>query len=150
MVLLKDQFSAIGKGHCGHLSYSIFTFFSLSKQVHGVYNVFVNYFYQTNQNNYETMEKDTVIPAEDIGRVEMAADPSEGRGDGPASAGQKAADGEQHDGWQEPGSSGHGECCEQCKRTCRRNFWTEVLRTAAKVAGVILAALGLSGFRQDE
>ena len=40
----------------------------------------------------------------------------------------------------------HGECCEECKRTCKRNFWTEVLRTAVKIATLILAAFGLSSF----
>ena len=47
-------------------------------------------------------------------------------------------------------SNEHGECCEECKRTCKRNFWTEVLRTVVKVGTAILAALGLSGFGSEE
>ena len=46
------------------------------------------------------------------------------------------------------------ECRErferECKRTCKRNFWTEMLRTCAKVAGVILAAFGLSSFNEED
>ena len=48
----------------------------------------------------------------------------------------------------DPGGQ-HGECCEECKRTCRRNFWTEVLKTVTKVAGVVLAAFGLQSFGED-
>ena len=47
-------------------------------------------------------------------------------------------------------SNEHGECCEECKRTCKRNFWTEVLRTVTKVAGLALAAFGLSSFEADD
>ena len=36
------------------------------------------------------------------------------------------------------------ECCEECKKTCKRNFWTEVLRTIVKVGPAVLAAFGLS------
>jgi len=36
-----------------------------------------------------------------------------------------------------------------CKRTCRRNFWIELFKSAAKIAGVVLAALGLSSFNED-
>ena len=46
----------------------------------------------------------------------------------------------------------HGECCDECKRTCKRNFWTEVLRTVVKVGTAVLAALGLAksgGFPED-
>ncbi len=38
----------------------------------------------------------------------------------------------------------HGECCEECKRTCKRNFWTEVLRTIVKIGTAVLAAFGLA------
>ena len=31
-----------------------------------------------------------------------------------------------------------------CRRSCRRNFWIELFKSAAKIAGVVLAALGLS------
>ena len=48
------------------------------------------------------------------------------------------------------GPAGHGSCCDECRRTCKRNFWTEVLRTVTKVAGVILAAFGLSSFEADD
>ena len=44
----------------------------------------------------------------------------------------------------------HGECCEECKRTCKRNFWTEVLRTIVKVGTAVMAAFGLSSFAQEE
>ena len=49
-------------------------------------------------------------------------------------------------------SNEHGECCEECKRTCKRNFWTEVLRTVVKIGTAVLAALGLAksgGFPED-
>ena len=36
-----------------------------------------------------------------------------------------------------------------CRRTCRRNFWIELFKSAAKIAGVVLAALGLSSFNED-
>ena len=38
----------------------------------------------------------------------------------------------------------HGECCDECKKTCKRNFWTEVLKTIVKVGTAVLAAFGLS------
>ena len=41
-------------------------------------------------------------------------------------------------------SNVHGECCDECKRTCKRNFWTEVLRTIVKIGTTVLAALGLA------
>ena len=44
----------------------------------------------------------------------------------------------------------HGECCEECKRTCRRQFWTEVLKTVAKVAGAVLAVFGLQSFQEGD
>lgn len=52
-------------------------------------------------------------------------------------------------GQQPAGDGQHGECCDDCKRTCKRNFWTEVLKTVTKVAGVILAAMGLQSFEED-
>ena len=36
-----------------------------------------------------------------------------------------------------------------CRRTCRRNLFVELLKTVAKVAGVVLAALGLSSFNEE-
>ena len=39
--------------------------------------------------------------------------------------------------------------CE-CRRTCRRHFWTELIKTIAKIAGVILAAFGVSSFNQED
>ena len=36
-----------------------------------------------------------------------------------------------------------------CRRTCRRNFWIELFKSAAKIAGVVLAALGLSSFNEE-
>ena len=42
------------------------------------------------------------------------------------------------------------ECCEECKRTCKRNFWTTVLQTFIKVGTAVLAAFGLaSGISED-
>lgn len=38
----------------------------------------------------------------------------------------------------------HGEYCDECRKTCRRNFWTEVLRTLVKVGTAVMAAFGLS------
>ena len=49
-------------------------------------------------------------------------------------------------------SNEHGECCEECKRTCKRNFWTTVLQTIVKVGTAVLAAFGLAksgGFPED-
>ena len=37
-----------------------------------------------------------------------------------------------------------------CRRTCRRNLFVELLKTVAKVAGVILAAMGLSSFGEED
>ena len=36
-----------------------------------------------------------------------------------------------------------------CRRSCRRNFWIELFKSAAKIAGVVLAALGLSSFNEE-
>ena len=38
---------------------------------------------------------------------------------------------------------------KECRKTCRRNFWIELFKSAAKIAGVVLAALGLSSFNED-
>ena len=48
------------------------------------------------------------------------------------------------------GEPTHGECCDECKLTCKRNFWTELLRTVTKIAGVVLAALGLQSFGAED
>ena len=37
-----------------------------------------------------------------------------------------------------------------CRRSCRRNFWIELFKSAAKIAGVVLAALGLSVVQRGE
>ena len=37
-----------------------------------------------------------------------------------------------------------------CRRICRRNLFVELLKTVAKVAGVILAAMGLSSFNEED
>ena len=37
-----------------------------------------------------------------------------------------------------------------CRRECRRNLFVELLKTVAKVAGVILAAMGLSSFSEED
>ena len=39
---------------------------------------------------------------------------------------------------------------EDCRRSCRRTYWIELFKTIAKVAGVILAALGLSSFEESD
>ena len=38
----------------------------------------------------------------------------------------------------------------ECRKTCRRHFWAELLKSVAKVAGVILAAFGLSSFDAED
>ncbi len=38
----------------------------------------------------------------------------------------------------------HGECWDECKRTCKRHFWTEVLKTVVKIATAVMAAFGLA------
>ncbi len=47
-------------------------------------------------------------------------------------------------------SSEHGECCEECKKTCKRNFWTTVLQTIIKVGTAVLAAFGLASCISSE
>ena len=37
----------------------------------------------------------------------------------------------------------------ECRKSCRRNFWIELFKSAAKIAGVVLAALGLSSFNEE-
>lgn len=37
-----------------------------------------------------------------------------------------------------------------CRRECRRNLFVELLKTVAKIAGVILAAMGLSSFNEED
>ena len=44
----------------------------------------------------------------------------------------------------------HGECCDECKRTCKRHFWTEVLKTVVKVATAVMAAFGLASCINSE
>jgi len=44
----------------------------------------------------------------------------------------------------------HGECCEECKRTCKRNFWTSVLNAIIKVSTIVLAAFGIQSFGTDD
>ena len=44
----------------------------------------------------------------------------------------------------------HGECCDECRKTCRRNFWTQMLRTITKIGTGIMAAFGLSSFMGEE
>ena len=44
----------------------------------------------------------------------------------------------------------HGECCEECKKTCKRNFWTTVLQTIVKVGTAVLAAFGLASCVNEE
>ena len=39
---------------------------------------------------------------------------------------------------------------DECRKSCRRNLFVELLKTVAKVAGVILAALGLSSFGEED
>ena len=31
-----------------------------------------------------------------------------------------------------PSTTERGECCEECKKTCKRHFWTEVLHTLSR------------------
>lgn len=46
-------------------------------------------------------------------------------------------------------STGH-ECCDECKKTCKRNFWTEVLKTVVKVATAVMAAFGLASCVEED
>ena len=39
---------------------------------------------------------------------------------------------------------------KECRKNCRRNLLVELLKTVAKVAGVILAAMGLSSFGEED
>ena len=39
---------------------------------------------------------------------------------------------------------------KECRKSCRRNLFVELLKTVAKVAGVILAAMGLSSFNEED
>ena len=39
---------------------------------------------------------------------------------------------------------------DECRKSCRRNLFVELLKTVAKVAGVILAAMGLSSFNEED
>ncbi len=39
---------------------------------------------------------------------------------------------------------------DECRKSCRRNLFVELLKTVAKVAGVILAAMGLSSFGEED
>ena len=48
------------------------------------------------------------------------------------------------------GGAGREEILEDCRRSCRRTYWIELFKTIAKVAGVILAALGLSSFEESD
>ena len=38
----------------------------------------------------------------------------------------------------------------ECRRTCRRRLLVELFKTITKVAGVILAAMGLSSFNAED
>ena len=44
----------------------------------------------------------------------------------------------------------HRECCEECKKTCKRHFWTEVLRTIVKVGTAVLAAFGIASCIEED
>ena len=44
----------------------------------------------------------------------------------------------------------HGECCDECKKTCKRHFWTEVLKTIVKVGTAVLAAFGLASCVEED
>ena len=50
----------------------------------------------------------------------------------------------------EPTASLEERIRRDCRRTCRRNLFVELLKTVAKVAGVILAAMGLSSFNEED
>ena len=42
------------------------------------------------------------------------------------------------------------ECCEECKKTCKRHFWAEVLRTIVKVGTAVLAAFGIASCIEED
>jgi len=42
------------------------------------------------------------------------------------------------------------ERSDECQRTCKRHFWTELFRAVIKVSTVLLAAFGLSSFQSED
>lgn len=44
----------------------------------------------------------------------------------------------------------HGECCNECKKTCKRNFWTSFLNAIIKIATIVLAGFGVQSFSNGE
>ena len=50
---------------------------------------------------------------------------------------------------EQPGHKSREEILDECRKSCRRNFWIELFKSAAKIAGVVLAALGLSSFNEE-
>ena len=47
------------------------------------------------------------------------------------------------------GSSDPSNSSNFSNSSSRRNFWIELFKSAAKIAGVVLAALGLSSFNEE-
>jgi len=72
--------------------------------------------------------------------------PREGGGSGNQPS-NTASTTEQHDA---STANEHGECCEECKKTCKRNFWTEVLRAVVKISTIVLAAFGITSFSAED
>ena len=50
---------------------------------------------------------------------------------------------------EQPEHQSKEEILDECRKSCRRNFWIELFKSAAKIAGVVLAALGLSSFNEE-
>ena len=89
----------------------------------------------------------------DGGRPNMAANGNTTSGDGGASsaAGSGGDSGRADSGRADGADSGRPAFSEaECRQRCKRSFWTEFLRTIAKVAGVVLAAFGLQSFDQTD
>ena len=86
--------------------------------------------------NETEMEKDYSLDPE---RAQLEREEQAGRRRDEDSDSSTAADGE-----------GAPTSVEECQRTCRRKFWTELVAGIAKIAGVILAALGVSSFTTED
>ena len=89
----------------------------------------------------KSIPQDTVdaTPRDATGRESVPSAPTEeeGRKGRPASCGGADDDFEER-------------VRRDCRQTCRRNLFVELLKTVAKVAGVILAAMGLSSFNEED
>ena len=47
------------------------------------------------------------------------------------------------------GGVGGESVFDECKKTCKRNFWTTVLQTFVKIGTAVLAAFGIASCIED-